>query len=311
MELAPIVLFCYNRPQHTLKVLQALQKNVWADQSTLYIFSDGAKLNADENTKQKIEETRCIIRQEKWTKEVHIIEQATNKGLANSIIDGITDVINKHGRIIVLEDDTMPSIGFLKFMNEALELYKDDEKVMNISGYLYPIQEHDLKETTFFSRIAAGWGWATWKRAWDKYNHDIDYHISKINGNNEQYIFEINGASSHFQQLIDNKNGKIYTWGIRWYASWFNAEGLNLFPAISLIKNIGFDGTGENCGNEDLFHSPVTDFVEIKKIPTVENNDLREKISNYFKSIQPPKATPSFSTKLRMIIHKIRQKIVQ
>lgn len=282
MDLAPIVLFCYNRPLHTLKVLKALKENELADQSVLYIFADGSKENTDDETIQQINELRKIIRLERWTNEVHIIEQPKNIGLADSIVSGITSIVNQYGKIIILEDDTLPSKGFLKFMNEVLELYKEDEKVMNISGYLYPINLDKYKQTTFFSRVAAGWGWATWARAWKHYEQNIDWLISQLEKRNLQAEFDVDNTHLFSNQLIDNKNNKIHTWGIRWYASWLLNNGYNLFPKHSLIRNIGFDHSGENCTTTERFKSSVTDYLPVHKINISEDKAIRNKLKLYF-----------------------------
>jgi len=163
--LAPIVLFVYNRPWHMRQTIEALQKNELAEVSELFIFSDGPKSEAD---KEKVLEVREYIKTIPGFKSVTLIKRERNIGLAQSIITGVTDVINRYGRIIVLEDDMVTSPYFLKFMNEALEFYKDAEKVVCVHGYIYPI-EAKLPET-FFLRGADCWGWATWKRGWDLFD---------------------------------------------------------------------------------------------------------------------------------------------
>ena len=159
MSLAPIVLFVYNRPEHTRKTVKALQDNDLTDESILYIFSDAAK-NDDEV--ENVEKVREYIRTISGFKQIIIIEREKNYGLANSIISGVTEIVNKYGKIIVLEDDLVTSKYFLSFMNDALEIYKDENKVICIHGYIYPIKS-ELPET-FFIKGADCWGWATWKR---------------------------------------------------------------------------------------------------------------------------------------------------
>lgn len=280
--LAPIVLFCYNRPHHTLAVLKSLKENDLANKSILYIYADGPKENADFETINSINELRSIIRQENWTKEVHIIEQTKNIGLANSIINGITEIINQYGKIIVLEDDTVPTKGFLRFMNDTLKMYNDDESVMNISGYLYPINLDKYAQSSFFSRVAAGWGWATWARAWKHYEPNIDKILHNLENNNLISAFNVDNTHLFFNQLLDNKNNKMYTWGIRWYASWFLNNGYNLFPKTSLIKNIGFDSSGSNCSSTDRFDSSTTDYLTVQRIKIKENRWIRNKLKLYF-----------------------------
>ena len=165
MKLAPIVIFTYNRPWHTQQTVEALLKNEYASESDLIIFSDAPK---NEAAKKGVEETRSYIRNITGFKSLRIIERDRNFGLANNIIDGVTSIVNEFGRIIVLEDDLLTSPYFLKFMNEALSLYEDEERVISVHGYIYPIKK-SLPDT-FFIKGADCLGWGTWKRGWDLFN---------------------------------------------------------------------------------------------------------------------------------------------
>ena len=177
-DFAPIVLFVYNRPWHTLQTLNALMKNELADQHVLYIYSDGPKIKAANDEVKKIEEVRKLIRTKQWCKEVYIVESETNRGLADSIINGVTEIVNKHGKIIVLEDDLITSAGFLNYMNIALNLYKNEKNVMHISGYMFPT-EKKLPET-FFLVFTSCWGWGTWDRAWQSFDLSARNLLSKV-----------------------------------------------------------------------------------------------------------------------------------
>src|SRR3989338_4006387 len=165
--LAPIVLFCYNRPSHTLQVLQALQKNPEAKNSELFIFCDGAK---NENDLECINDVHKIIDNISGFKNVVVEKSENNKGLAKSIILGVSKIVEKFGRVIVLEDDLVISPYFLQFMNDGLDFYENDDRVISIHGYIYPIKEK--LPPTFFIKGADCWGWATWKRGWDLFNEN-------------------------------------------------------------------------------------------------------------------------------------------
>ena len=167
MSLAPIVLFAYNRLEHLKKTINALQKNILALDSELYIFSDGAK---NEETLQQINKVREYIKTITGFKSITIIERKENLGLANSIISGVTEIVNKYGKIIVLEDDMVTSRHFLKYMNDALDYYENENRVIGIHGYIYPVKKE--LPNTFFIKGADCWGWATWKRGWDLFEHD-------------------------------------------------------------------------------------------------------------------------------------------
>ena len=155
MKISPVVLFTYNRLEHTQHTVHALQKNLLASKSDLVVFSDAAKSDAQANS---VAEVRRYIKQIGGFKSVTIFERETNMGLANSIISGVTSIVNNHGRVIVLEDDLVTSPYFLTYMNLALEKYADDDRIASIHGYSYPVKEQ-LPEAFFLSG-AACWGWA-------------------------------------------------------------------------------------------------------------------------------------------------------
>ena len=252
MELSPIILFVYNRPWHTRQTVEALRKNELAGESNLFIFSDAPRNERDEKEVSKV---RNFIRTIKGFKKVEIIERESNLGLANSIISGVTDIIEKHGRVIVLEDDLLSSPFFLRYMNEGLEVYKDDEKVLHIAGYMYPIDDTGLPET-FFYRAASCWGWGTWKRAWRLFEPDIKKLIPMFNKSKIK-SFNIDGCYNFWSQVERLSRGKIDSWAIRWYASVFINNGLCLHPAHSLIDNIGLDGSGVHCGSTWIYRTSV------------------------------------------------------
>lgn len=246
--LAPITLFVYNRPAHTCRTVEALLQNELAGESDLIIYSDAPK---NPEATDAVREVREYIRTITGFRSVNIIERDRNWGLANSIIDGVTSVVNKYGRIIVLEDDLVTSPYFLNFINTALDTYQDDGRVMHISGYMFPIDNEDMRET-FFLRTASCWGWATWSRAW----HHFEKNPKRLlNEYTEQTInrFNMDGAYNFWTQVEQNAIGEIDTWAIFWYASVFQRNGLCLHPNISMVNNIGHDDTGLHCGKSDRF----------------------------------------------------------
>lgn len=290
MTYAPIVLFVYNRPWHTEQTLRALMKNDLAKESELFIYADGPKEDATEEQLNLINQVRILIRQEQWCGQVHIIESQHNKGLADSIISGVTEVVNKYGRVIVLEDDIVTSRGFLQYMNDALRLYEEDERIMMVSGYIYPYKHFPKSATTYFLRVYACWGWATWKRAWQHYEHDIDIHLEHYNTPSLQKEFDIEGNMRNYCQLVFNKNGTYYTWAVRWYASWLWTGGYALFPSHSLIQNVGFDNSGEHCGSsQESYNGVIVDALPICKQKVVENKKIRHEIDVFFKKQYAPR----------------------
>ncbi|WP_113639502.1 glycosyltransferase [Nubsella zeaxanthinifaciens] len=258
--LAPIALFVYNRPKHTERTIKFLQQNLLAPDSRLYIFSDGPKNNSDE---EQVNEVRNFIKTVDGFKSVKVIESKTNKGLANSVIEGVTQLNNNYGQVIVFEDDLVSSPHTLTYFNEALNRYRNDDKVMHIGAYMYHLKDSNLPES-FFYRAATSWGWATWQSAWQHFEPNIDKLIAQFD---RQKInqFAIEGTMNFWKQMQDFKKGKNNSWAIRWYASIFLRGGLTLNPSQSLVNNIGHDGTGVHSGINDIYNviinpKPITQF---------------------------------------------------
>jgi len=276
MTLAPIVLFVYNRPWHTQQTVEALKKNELASESELFVYSDAAK---NEEAKKSVDEVREYIKTIDGFKKLTIIEREKNWGLANSIIDGVTSIINEYGKIIVLEDDLVTSPNFLNYMNESLEKYKDEKKVYSVTGYSFS-KDIEAIESTYFLQLTSSWSWATWKEKWEDFSYKNEvFDVCLQEKNKFNYDNSYNYSGMVKQQLL----GKIDSWAIYWYASVFLNQGLTLYPAKSLIENIGFDGSGTHCdksqSNEKSYNSRylLTDDIEEKSVN-------RNHIANYLKN---------------------------
>lgn len=236
MNTSPIALFAYNRPRHIRKTVESLQKNDLAEKSTLFIFSDGPKNRADE---ENVLAVRSYIRSISGFKEIVINECKNNRGLADSIIDGVTRVVNEYGRIIVLEDDLLIGPCFLRFMNEALAFYADEPRVWHITGYMFPIDATGLPQTVFY-RSPSSLGWATWQRAWKHYRRDSSAVIDSFS---RRMIsrFNLDGHYNFWDQVMLNHYGRMNTWAIFWYAEVFRQNGLCLHPSETMVQHIGYD----------------------------------------------------------------------
>ena len=281
MDHAPITLFTYNRLWHTQQTVEALQKNELADASELFVFSDGPKSEAD---KQKVQSVRDYLKTITGFKKVSIFEKNNNLGLAQSIITGVTEIVNKYGRIIVLEDDMVTSPYFLRFMNDALEFYQDEEQVISVHGYIYPIKAQ-LPET-FLIKDTGCWGWGTWKRGWDLFEPDGGKLLKLLESKKLTDKFDMNGSYPFTQMLRDQIMGKNNSWAILWQASAFVQDKLTLFPGRSLVKNIGFDDTGTHCSETSSFDvEPARTPLTINAIPIQENRFALKKLEEYFRSI--------------------------
>lgn len=265
---APIALFVYNRPQHTARTLKFLKQNEMAAESRLFVFSDGFSSQADE---AGVLEVRELLKNIDGFKSVEVIARKENLGLADSIISGVTKLIRDYKQVIVLEDDLITSPYTLTYFNEALDRYRNAEQVMHIGAYMYNLKGAELPET-FFYRAATSWGWATWERAWQHFEPNIDTLMSQFDAR-KRHAFSIENTMNFWKQLIGFKNGKNNSWAIRWYASIFLKGGLTLNPAHSLVNNIGHDGTGVHSGINDIYNviinpKPITYFPqELKENP--------------------------------------------
>lgn len=277
--LAPILLFVYNRPQHVQQLVASLLANAEAAQSTLYVYADGAK---DEKDQAAVEEVRRLIHNINGFDSVSIVEREENWGLARNVIDGVSTVVKKHGRVIVLEDDLVVAPYFLRFMNEALETYKDEPKVGHIQACDYT-QDPTLPDT-FLIKWTGSWGWATWERAWQLFNPDGATLLRELETRKLTKTFDFNGKYGYTRMLRRQVEGLNNSWAIRWNASLFLHDVLSLNVGKALVQNNGFDGTGTNCGGGGLYASNLwLKPLEVKKIePITENKEARKVYERYY-----------------------------
>lgn len=283
MPLAPVALFVYNRPTHTRRTVAALRTNARAQESALCIFSDGAKGDTDKDAVKKVRE---YIRTIEGFKSVEIIERERNGGLSRSIIAGVTNMVNRFGQVIVLEDDLVTSPHFLEYMNDGLTLYENEEEVISIHGYTYPVGK-PLPET-FFLKNPGCWGWATWKRGWNLFEPNGAKLLAALRARRATAQFDFEN-SFHFTQMLERvAEGRKESWAVRWYASAFLADKLTLYPGMSLIDNIGHDTSGTHGDTTNLYRTtPADRKIRVERIPAQEEAWIRNVFVRYFRSIKP------------------------
>lgn len=283
MSLAPVALFVYNRLSHTERTINALLKNKEAENTNLYIYSDGAK---NESEKQKVIELRLYLKTIIGFKSITIREQLHNKGLANSIIDGVSELVELAGKIIVLEDDILVSTQFLSYMNNGLNKYEHELKVASIHAYIYPV--NDALPNMFFLRGADCWGWATWKRAWKNFEPNGSFLKEKLIQQKLVSTFNYDETYPFFTMLENQIIGKNNSWAIRWHASCYLKDMLTLYPGQTLITNIGFDNSGTHCGTDDIYNSDIQKInLDIFPDNIVESITARNAFKNFFTSSNP------------------------
>jgi len=295
MNLSPVIIFAYNRLDHIQKTINSLLNNVLSNQSDVFIYSDEAKSQIEYNN---VFEVRKYLQNVQGFKSIKIVERNENYGLSKNIIEGVTEIINRYGKVIVLEDDLITSPYFLTYMNEAINKYIDNPKVCSIHGYVYPVK--DNLPDTFFIKGADCWGWATWTSAWNTFEKNGTKLLAEIKSQKLEKEFNFNNSFDYVKMLEDQIDGKNNSWAIRWYASCFLNNLYILYPGQSLVSNIGFDGTGIHSGKSTIFNqfNHLTK-INILDIP-VENNEIAyEAFVHYFKS------NKFYTNKVKKIIKKI------
>ena len=252
MPLPPIVLFTYNRPWHTAQTIAALQKNILAAESELFVFADGAKGSQD---LAAVQEVHDLVQQITGFRQVHVALSPTNKGLAASIIAGVSQVLENYPSVIVLEDDMLCATNFLNFMHDALEMYAQQPQIFSITGYTFPIQiPADYTQDVFIAPRPSSWGWATWRDRWAKVDWEIADFQAFIQDKAQRQAFNA-GGNDMSVMLLKQKRGEIDSWAIRWAYSHFKHGAYCVYPTRSKIQNIGADQSG--------VHTPATTKYEV------------------------------------------------
>lgn len=288
-DFAPVLLFVYNRPTHVKRCVVSLRQSTVAAESPLIVFSDGAK---GERDYAQVAEVRDFIRTIEGFKSVEIRENPVNRGLAANIIDGVTECVERFGRVIVVEDDLVLSPCFLEYMNKALVLYADVEGVVNINSHV--LEGPQRFPDNFLISFADSWGWATWKRGWELFEPDGTVLLDKIKKMRGTKRFDM---GYHFVRMLREQiEGKNNSWAIRWNASLFVNGKLSLNAGKPLAVNMGFGRDATHCNTPDLFSVRLyTGNLEPKLIsPAVEDPEARNSLRiNYI-------VRTSYANKLRV-----------
>lgn len=242
MSLAPVALFTYNRPDHTRRTLEHLIRCRGFERTPVWVFCDAPRTPEDSDA---VTRTRRVTR-ELLGERAHYVDAETNLGLARSIIRGVTRVCEAHGRVIVLEDDLLVDPGFLAYMNEGLERYENEARVMQVAGYQYPIEGFAARRRALVLPFITTWGWATWARAWKAFDPEARGWEALRDDRALRRRFDVAGVGQFSDMLIWQMEGQSDAWGSRWYWSVFREHGVAIWPPQSLVKNIGYDGSGRH-----------------------------------------------------------------
>ena len=281
MKHAPIVIFTYNRLHELKFTIESLQKNNLASDSNVVIYSDAAK---NEKDFQKVHLVREYLKTIKGFKEIKIIHRPTNYGLARSVIEGVTEVLNISKKIIVLEDDIITSKNFLQYMNSALNFYEDDENIFSISAFtmsLKSLKRYD--KDTYIALRPASWGWGTWKNQWEDIDWDVKDYESFISNNKSIHDFNKGGIdlTKMLKAYMEKRNN---SWAIRWSYAMFKAKKYSIYPKISKVQNIGFSDDATHCTNDHIYKTDLDDGKQ-STFNFTSNLSLQEDITKDFKNV--------------------------
>jgi hypothetical protein len=258
---APIALFIYKRPIHLRKTLQSLRACTGFEKHPIFVFGDGPRVES-ENT--AVQETRKIAKDFLGDRATYFFSD-TNKGLATSVIDGVTSVVGQFERVIVVEDDLLFHPQFLTYMDNALNRYASEENILSVSGYMYDTEELKGSKNAILLPVISTWGWGTWSRAWSRFDAESkgaeQLRTDKVLRKN----FDC-GNSYPFARMLERQlAGSVDSWGIRWYWTIFKNKGLTCFPPSTLVLNNGLDSSATH--GRGLF----TRFGKIKPLETLES----------------------------------------
>jgi len=282
MSNAPIIVFAYTRLDHLRRTIESLRANPQAAQSALVIACDGPKREVDKAACDAVQQYAHEVRD--GFQSIEVWASPKNRGLAASLTSGVSAMLQQHERVIVVEDDLEVSPYFLQYMNEGLDLYANEEQIAAIHGYIYPVRQ-TLPET-FFLKGADCWGWATWRRAWRHFEPDGKKLLSELKARNLEYEFDLGNCYPYVQMLQDQIEGKNQSWAIRWQASVFLKGMLTLYPARSVVRNIGIDGSGTHSGTTndfDVILSP--DPIAVNAIAAEESAIALEAVRDFYRRL--------------------------
>ena len=315
MNLSPVIIFAYNRLDHLEKTIEAISKNRLADESQFYVFQDGPReKDLTDNSYARVTE---YCKNLNLGKTCTFIKRDNNYGLFKSVITGVTETIEKHNSVIILEDDLITSPSFLQYMNESLNYYENISQVGTINGYSYNMDKNLPKY--YFLRGANPYGWGTWKDRWSLLETDTTLLKKKLISRNLVKEWDYGHG---LKMLKDQEEGKISSWLICWHTSLFLKGKLTLFPSHSFVYHNGFDESATHCTDGDKLDkhqykvenlNNSYNFKDIEKTPIKEDSSIRNSIQHFYHTINeiPYTQFEKLTNKYYLLKHKIKQLIVQ
>lgn len=315
MALAPIIVFAYKRPQLLARTLDSLSANALAAESQLFVYCDGPKPNASGSEREAIKEVERIARAAKGFADVSVRTSEGNKGLSRSVIDGVTELVVKYGKVIVVEDDVLLSPHFLRFMNDALIAFEHDDRVCSVGSWNYFADPVRLKGN-FFLRYPDSIAWATWQRSWRSFEQDGKALLHGLREKDLLRVLDADGMVDYFSSMLrDQVEGRVDSWAIRWTANAVLNGSLTYFPRVSLAKHMGTGAdatheTGSKDYNEDL--ALAEEAIAIDTPPVQEDAEAFRLWVAYVKANFVPSSLASWKRRIHDALpQRIRQWLVR
>jgi hypothetical protein len=279
MELAPVILFCFKRPKHTAATLEALKACRLASETDLYVFSDGPRTTEETLL---VNEVRSILKEVKGFKSVTIFERKGNMGLANSIISGVTEVIQEHGKVIVLEDDLLCTESFLENQNAMLDYFEKYPQIFSTSAFSPPITyPSDFSDDLYLFPRTSSYGWGTWHDRWESVNWSMDGFNEFIQSKAQRKHFN-KGGIDLTPMLLHQKVGKIDSWSIRFSYAASAQKRLCVYPRESMLQHIGTDGSGTHSTSSSYYgHTSSNQVINIDYFPE-ENEAIAKRVRKFW-----------------------------
>jgi hypothetical protein len=278
---APILIIAFNRPHTTEIVFEAIRK---VRPSKLYFACDGPRLDR-EGEVERVKRVHQLIDKVDWDCDLKTLFRIENFGCKYAVSSAINWFFENEERGIILEDDCVPNIDFFYFCDDLLERYKDNSRVMAVTGNNFQCGHRHGDGSYYFSKYMHIWGWASWRRAWKHYDVEMNFWSRWKNSKGWSELFDDSVEQKYWRQVFDRvTSGLIDTWDYQLIASIWFQNGLVATPNVNLVTNIGFgpDATHTTSTSNFLANTPVYILEELSHPPEIKVNKFADRhIFNY------------------------------
>ncbi|MBQ9607344.1 MAG: glycosyltransferase [Lachnospiraceae bacterium] len=282
---APVIIFAYNRSEKLKACIDSLTSCDGHEESEVFVFSDGAKGSEDAGRVSGVREYLERLEDKHGFKSIAVEKRLENFGLARNVISGVTEIIEKYGRVIVLEDDLVVTKDFLSFMNEALDFYEPEQKIWSVTGYGIPVENAaGYGRDVYYSYRASSYGWGTWLSRWRSVDWDMKSYDRVMKDKDLRRKFE-RGGRDLTRILKDQHMGLVDSWAIRWCLSQSLQDRYTVYPVKSFVSNTGHDGSGTNDIKTDQDNKSLHKYGETVKLEHLSpDKKICRAFYNYYSS---------------------------